>query len=438
MALPLVNIGTGVETKDGDPLRTAFGKVNAYFIDHEARISFAETRLETLGDAADLDVGTVAGTIADGGALTVEAARAQAAEQALADAVTAETQRAQKIEALKAALVSPVFTGTPSAPTATAGTTGAQLATLDFVATAVAAGAGTGNQGVPPSRQIQTSGLVTGGGDLTADRIITVAKALQSDVAAGTDDTKALTSYSIAAQLGTLAPLASPAFAGIPTAPTAAAGTNTKQIASTAFVAGAVSAAVSGYAPLASPAFTGTPTAPTQAQADGSTKLATTAYADQAASNAGAAASSAAASAATPPSAVAYFARSTPPAGWLKANGAAVSRATYAALFAAIGTTFGGGDGSTTFNLPDLRGVFPRGLDDGRGIDGGRGLGSFQDSQNLAHTHTAQGTGQYVTVGGPTPANLASGPYLSYGPMDASGGNESRPKNVALLACIKF
>ncbi|MCK9131735.1 phage tail protein [Haemophilus influenzae] len=62
---------------------------------------------------------------------------------------------------------------------------------------------------------------------------------------------------------------------------------------------------------------------------------------------------------------VAFFARTTPPSGWLKANGAAVSRTTYAALFAAIGTTFGAGDGSSTFNLPDLRGEFVRGLDDG-------------------------------------------------------------------------
>ena len=59
--------------------------------------------------------------------------------------------------------------------------------------------------------------------------------------------------------------------------------------------------------------------------------------------------------------AVIFAARTTAPAGYLKANGAAVSRTVYAALFAAIGTTFGAGDGSTTFNLPDLRGQFMRG-----------------------------------------------------------------------------
>lgn len=79
-----------------------------------------------------------------------------------------------------------------------------------------------------------------------------------------------------------------------------------------------------------------------------------------------------------PSGAVMYFARSTAPNGWLKANGAAVSRTAYAALFAAIGTTYGAGDGRTTFNLPDLRGEFVRGWDDGRGIDSRRALGSAQ------------------------------------------------------------
>ncbi|WP_256843203.1 tail fiber protein, partial [Rodentibacter rarus] len=72
---------------------------------------------------------------------------------------------------------------------------------------------------------------------------------------------------------------------------------------------------------------------------------------------------------------VAFFARANPPNGWLKANGAAVSRTTYSALFAAIGTTFGAGDGHSTFNLPDLRGEFIRGLDEGRRVDNGRRLG---------------------------------------------------------------
>lgn len=76
-----------------------------------------------------------------------------------------------------------------------------------------------------------------------------------------------------------------------------------------------------------------------------------------------------------------------PPTGWLKCNGAQISRTTYSALFSAIGTTYGSGDGSTTFHLPDFRGLFPRGWDDGRGYDSGRVFGSSQDSANKSHNH---------------------------------------------------
>ena len=124
-------------------------------------------------------------------------------------------------------------------------------------------------------------------------------------------------------------------------------------------------------APLASPALTGTPTAPTAAAGTNTTQVATTAFV-QTANGVGQ---------------VVYFAMTSAPVGWLKANGAAVSRETYAALFAAIGTSFGVGDGSTTFNLPDLRGSFLRGWDDGRGVDGGRVFGSIQESANKYHDH---------------------------------------------------
>ncbi len=55
------------------------------------------------------------------------------------------------------------------------------------------------------------------------------------------------------------------------------------------------------------------------------------------------------------------FAASSVPTGWLECNGAAVSRTTYSALFAVIGTTWGNGNGVTTFNLPETRGLLPRG-----------------------------------------------------------------------------
>lgn len=96
-----------------------------------------------------------------------------------------------------------------------------------------------------------------------------------------------------------------------------------------------------------------------------------------------------AAAAANPPGQMAPFAMTTAPTGWLKANGAAVSRTTYAALFAAIGTTWGVGNGSTTFNLPDWRGKFVRGYDDGRGVDVDRVFGEAQADLIKSHDHTA-------------------------------------------------
>ncbi|WP_338616468.1 phage tail protein [Pigmentiphaga sp. CHJ604] len=92
-----------------------------------------------------------------------------------------------------------------------------------------------------------------------------------------------------------------------------------------------------------------------------------------------------------------YTARSTAPARSLKANGAAVSRTVYADLFAAIGTRYGAGDGFNTFNLPDLRGEFIRGLDDGRGIDIGRVLGTLQLARTKEHFH---GFGRFLSITG--------------------------------------
>lgn len=83
---------------------------------------------------------------------------------------------------------------------------------------------------------------------------------------------------------------------------------------------------------------------------------------------------------------------SAPSSGWLMCQGQAVSRTTFAALFAVIGTTYGVGNGTTTFNVPDLRGVSPRGLDAGRGLDSGRALGSYQADSLLTHTHTGTTT----------------------------------------------
>lgn len=133
---------------------------------------------------------------------------------------------------------------------------------------------------------------------------------------------------------------------------------------------------------------------------------------------------------------VAYFRRTTAPSGYLKANGAAVSRTTYARLFAEIGTSEGPGDGSTTFNLPDLRGEFLRGWDDGRGVDGGRVLGSFQDGQMPYHTHSITSSPSGGNDGFEGAAN--SGSSQSGGAGGTDNGSENRPRNKAWLACIKY
>jgi microcystin-dependent protein len=144
----------------------------------------------------------------------------------------------------------------------------------------------------------------------------------------------------------------------------------------------------------------------------------------------------------TPAGTIIHTARTTPPTGYLKADGSLVSRTTYATLFTAIGTTFGSGDGATTFKLPDLRGEFVRGWDDGRGIDSGRTFGSAQTDELKAHTHTyVQSTYTYPSLGNPdgagytTIANPSGNTTVNTG---STGGTETRPRNVALLACIKF
>jgi microcystin-dependent protein len=140
---------------------------------------------------------------------------------------------------------------------------------------------------------------------------------------------------------------------------------------------------------------------------------------------------------------VRLFAMTVVQAGWLKCNGQAVSRTTYAALFAAIGIAFGVGDGSTTFNVPDLRGQFVRGWDDAAGIDTGRVFGSLQQDQLQDHTHTTYANQQSIYQPGgsaglqqlwPTPNSNSGG---TSNPITGNHGSETRPKNVALMYCIK-
>jgi len=151
---------------------------------------------------------------------------------------------------------------------------------------------------------------------------------------------------------------------------------------------------------------------------------------------------------------VCFFGMTTAPSGFLKCNGAAVSRTTYADLFSAIGTTYGAGDGSTTFALPDMRGEFARGWDDGRGVDTGRAFGSAQDDAMQGHRHDFRGgTGtsgdnSLTTVGITTAVTYRTATNSANSGVqnpitDGTNGtprtaSETRSRNVALLACIKF
>ncbi|EEV6190844.1 phage tail protein [Escherichia coli] len=256
------------------------------------------------------------------------------------------------------------------------------------------------------------------------------------------------------------APKASPTFTGTPKAPTPAAGNNTTQVATTAFVQAALTALINGApatldtlkeiaaainndpnfsttinnalalkAPLSSPALTGTPTAPTAAQSVNNTQIATTAFVKSAI--AGMVGSAPAAldtlnelaaalgndpnfattmlnalagkqpldntltnlsgkdvaglltylglgeGSALPIGVPVPWPSATPPTGWLKCNGAAFSAEEYPELAKAYPTN----------KLPDLRGEFIRGWDDGRGVDAGRALLSLQDDSFEAHRH---------------------------------------------------
>lgn len=130
-----------------------------------------------------------------------------------------------------------------------------------------------------------------------------------------------------------------------------------------------------------------------------------------------------------------------PPADWLLCNGQAVSRTTYSELFSVIGTMYGSGDGSTTFNLPDMRGRFLRGTANGSARDPdrasrtGRGdgttgdnVGTLQGDQFRSHTHTFQKAPTSNNTGGSyvTPANLGGSNVTT----TAAGGSETRPINI--------
>jgi microcystin-dependent protein len=140
---------------------------------------------------------------------------------------------------------------------------------------------------------------------------------------------------------------------------------------------------------------------------------------------------------AIPSGAIMAFAMNNAPTGWLAAHGTAVSRTTYSDLFDAISTTYGSGDGSTTFNLPDLRGYFVRG--NGTNSDGTASgtFGQKQQDELKAHTHTTPGT---MAGGGSLSVAVYSNGLRtdSSSGTGSTGGTETRPNNIAMLYCIKI
>ncbi|ENL3042476.1 tail fiber protein [Escherichia coli] len=116
----------------------------------------------------------------------------------------------------------------------------------------------------------------------------------------------------------------------------------------------------------------------------------------------------------------------TPPTGWLKCNGAAFSAEEYPELAKVYPTN----------KLPDLRGEFIRGWDDGRGIDSGRTLLSAQDGSIEAHGHDYNGA--IYTSSGPSWANTTDAGHRAYSGFTSSyGGSETRPRNIAFNFIVR-
>ncbi|EFE0678005.1 phage tail protein [Escherichia coli] len=355
---------------------------------------------------------------------------------------------------------SPTFTGTPKAPTPAAGNNTTQLATTAFVQAALKA--------------------VINGAPATLDTLKEIAAAINNDPKFSTTINNAL---------ALKAPLSSPALTGTPTAPTAAQSVNNTQIATTAFVKSAIAAMV-GSAPAAldtlnelaaalgnDPNFATTITnslagkqpkdATLTALAGLSTskdKLPYFTGEDRAALTALTSVGRAILSkpsaqgvldylglgdgSALPVGVPVPWPSATPPTGWLKCNGAAFSAEEYPKLARVYPTN----------KLPDLRGEFIRGWDDGRGIDAGRALLSLQAGMLEKHRHMVvandgydskeewelaaifrkaytQGRGLDAADAGGT---LISSPTLhTRGSIGNTGGSETRPRNIAFNYIVR-
>ncbi|HCU6544453.1 phage tail-collar fiber domain-containing protein [Escherichia coli] len=330
---------------------------------------------------------------------------------------------------------SPTLTGTPKAPTPAEGNNTTQIATTAFVQAALMA--------------------LINGAPATLDTMKEIAAAINNDPKFSTTINNAL---------ALKAPLLSPAFTGTPTAPTAAQSVNNTQIATTAFVKSAIAAMV-GSAPAAldtlnelaaalgnDPNFATTmlnalagkqPLDNTLTNLSGKDVAGLLAYLGLGEDSA------------LPVGVPVPWPSATPPTGWLKCNGAAFSAEEYPELAKAYPTN----------KLPDLRGEFIRGWDDGRGIDAGRALLSLQNGGVESHTHQGQlfrvsdyrtkeipasevmGRGYIasLTPGADSPLDFddysvssnPNGYFVGNQRTTAYGVNETRPRNIAFNYIVR-
>lgn len=323
---------------------------------------------------------------------------------------------------------SPTFTGKSKAPTPAAGNNTTQIATTAFVQAALMA--------------------LINGAPATLDTLKEIAAAINNDPKFSTTINNAL---------ALKAPLSSPALTGTPTAPTAAQSVNNTQIATTAFVKSAIAAMV-GSAPAAldtlnelaaalgnDPNFATTmlnalsgkqPLDNTLTNLSGKDVAGLLTYLGLGEGSA------------LPVGVPVPWPSATPPTGWLKCNGAAFDKVKYPRL----ATAYPSG------KLPDLRGEFIRGWDDGRGVDAGRALLSIQTGMLEKHRHIVvandgydskeewelatifrraytQGRGlDAADVGG----TLIPSPTLhTRGSIGNTGGSETRPRNIAFNFIVR-
>ena len=329
----------------------------------------------------------------------------------------------------------PTFTGEPKAPTPAAGNNTTRIATTEFVQAAITA--------------------LINGAPAMLDTLKEIAAAINNDPKFSTTINNAL---------ALKAPLSSPALTGTPTAPTAAQSVNNTQIATTAFVKSAIAGMV-GSAPAAldtlnelaaalgnDPNFATTmlnalagkqPLDNTLTNLSGKDVAGLLTYLGLGEGSA------------LPVGVPVPWPSATPPTGWLKCNGAAFSAEEYPELAKAYPTN----------KLPDLRGEFIRGWDDGRGIDAVRALLSLQNGGVESHTHQGQlfrvsdyrtkeipasevmGRGYIasLTPGADSPLDFddysvssnPNGYFVGNQRTTAYGINETRPRNIAFNYIVR-